>query len=303
MNKVITNKGNLSAITLGTGGNVDGNTLFKLLDKYYALGGRTIDTARMYTQLGESSEAVIGRWLKSRGVRKDITLVTKGGFPAQRANPECIKQDVEQSLEELGCTPDIYLFHRDTPSIPVGEFAALGDLLVNQKYTCGYGVSNWDNDRLEQLCSYADRNRLNAPCVSQIQWSLAQTDTVRMGDDTLVCMNKERLLWYEGLGMPLMAFSPQAKGFFSKYAAGVPYSQKVIDRFLSDENLARAQRVKELSEQMGVSAAAITLAYITSSLPFAVAVVGCLSEQQIEDSMTAADVTLTKEQCRWLYEG
>ena len=300
MNSITVNGLKLSSITFGTGGNVDGDTLLKLLDKSYSLGGRTIDTARMYTQLGESSEAVIGRWLKTRGVRDSITLVTKGGFPAQRATPDCIRDDMEQSLDALGCTPDFYLFHRDTPSIAVEEFAQLGDYLVKQNMTKNYGISNWDNGRICELETYAKSNNLALPCISQIQWSLAQSDCTRMGDDTLVCMNKERFTHYEKTNMPVMAFSPQAKGFFSKYAAGVPYSEKVIARFLSDDNLARAQRVTELAQQMGVSAAAIVLAYITSSLPNAVAVVGCLTEEHIEDSLTACKVILTKEQCEWL---
>ena len=303
MNTVVTYRGALSSITLGTGGNVDGDTLMRLLDKYYELGGRTIDTARMYTQLGESSEAVIGKWLRSRGVRDSITLVTKGGFPRERATPECIEQDIEQSLDALGFVPDMYLFHRDSPEIPAGEFADLGNRFISQRYTRGYGLSNWDNDRIRQMRNYTVQNCLAPPCVSQIQWSLAVSDSKRMGDDSLICMNERRLAEYEMMNMPIMAFSPQAKGFFSKYAAGVPYSQKVIDRFLSEENLARAQRVKELSERLGVSAAAIALAYITSRVPCAVAVVGCLSEAQIEDSLTACSVELTKEQCRWLYEG
>ena len=303
MKSIKANQINLSAITFGTGGNVDGDTLIKLLDKYYELGGRTVDTARMYTQLGESSEAVVGRWIKSRGVRDSITLVTKGGFPQSRANPDDIRKDMAQSLEELGCTPDLYLFHRDTPTIPAEDFAALGTHFVKQGFTKAYGVSNWDNPRIDQLCAAAKENDLQPPTLSQIQWSLAQSDCKRMGDDTLICMNSDRLAHYAQSGLPVMAFSPQAKGFFSKYAAGVPYSQKVIDRFLSDENLQRAQRAKALADQLGVSVAALVLAYISSSLPSAVSVVGCLTEAQVADSMSAADLALTKEQCAWLYGG
>ena len=47
----------------------------------------------------------------------------------------------------------------------------------------------------------------------------------------------------------------------------------------------------------------MVLAYISSSLPRAVSVVGCLTEAQVADSMSAADLTLTKEQCDWLYGG
>ena len=298
---IIVNGGiRLSDIVLGTGGAVSSDGLMRLLDKYYDLGGRTVDTARMYDQLGEKSELVVGRWLRTRGVRDSVTVVTKGGFPRERMQYECLRDDIERSLDALGCTPDLYLLHRDDPAVPAGEFADIADGFVRAGYARAWGVSNWDNSRINQAEEYARGHGKSVPAVSQIQWSLAETSGARIGDDTLVCMNGTRRAEYAQSGMPLMAFSSQAKGFFSKYASGTPFSDKVNARFVSDENLARAERVKQLSNQLGVSAAAVALSYILSSGLSAVAVVGCLSEQQLADSMTADGMRLCAEQVKWL---
>ncbi len=293
----------ICTVTLGTGGAINSDSLLALLDKYYELGGRTVDTARMYDQLGQPSEAVIGYWLKSRSVRSDITLVTKGGFPRERMKPNLIKDDIEQSLDLLGCAPDIYLLHRDEPTTHVGEFVELCNRFTKQGYTKAWGLSNWDNDRISEAKSYAKNHGLVEPCLSQIQWSLAVTTGKRAGDDTLVCMNEERKSDYAQSGMAVMAFASQAKGFFSKYASGAPFSQKVIDRFVSPKNLERAERVRMLSNELGVSAAAVAISYIVSAGLNSATVVGCLNEAQLCDSMTALNLNLTKEQCQYLYGG
>lgn len=67
------------------GTTISEDTAFALLDRYFELGGNTIDTARIYGQANPAdpdgptySEGIVGRWLASRGMRKDVVLVTKG---------------------------------------------------------------------------------------------------------------------------------------------------------------------------------------------------------------------------------
>lgn len=299
-NIILPNGSEISNIVLGTGGPISSDELLRLLDKYYELGGRTVDTARMYDQLGEKSESVIGRWLRTRGVRADVTLVTKGGFPRERMTYEALHDDIERSLDALKTVPDLYLFHRDNPDVPVDEFVDIASDFIDSGYTRLYGVSNWDNDRITAASDYAEGCAKPAPSLSQIQWSLAETTGKRAGDETLICMNKVRRAQYEQSGMPIMAFAPQAKGFFSKFASGAPFSDKVISRFLSDSNLCRAERVSNLADSLGVSAAAIALGYIISSGIRAACVVGCRNEEQLADSMTALEFRLDTNKVKWL---
>ncbi|THH30484.1 hypothetical protein EUX98_g3713, partial [Antrodiella citrinella] len=48
---------------------------FALLDAYYEAGGNYIDTANIYQS--ESSEAFIGEWMETRGIRDQIFVSTK----------------------------------------------------------------------------------------------------------------------------------------------------------------------------------------------------------------------------------
>ena len=76
------------ALTFGTGDfkrHDNDEAYFELLDTYIKHGGWCIDTARVYCDWLEdghnSSEGVIGRWMKARNNRDKIVLANKGRTP------------------------------------------------------------------------------------------------------------------------------------------------------------------------------------------------------------------------------
>jgi len=56
-------------------GSMNKDASFNLLDAYYNAGGNFIDTANSYQD--ETSEAFVGEWMESRGVRDQIIIATK----------------------------------------------------------------------------------------------------------------------------------------------------------------------------------------------------------------------------------
>ncbi len=94
----------IGGIPLVFGGNVLGWTLdrdksFAVLDAFYELGGRMIDSAEGYSvwvpgNKGGESETILGEWLESRGVRKDMLIGTKTGMggPAFALKPENVRK-------------------------------------------------------------------------------------------------------------------------------------------------------------------------------------------------------------------
>ena len=102
----------LSRVILGStyfGSTLDAGQSFALLDLYYDLGGRTIDTARVYGAWGGqigAAEAVIGRWLRLSG-HNDVIVITKCAHPApenralSRLDPKSIRDDLERSADAL----------------------------------------------------------------------------------------------------------------------------------------------------------------------------------------------------------
>ena len=115
----------LAGIPLVLGGNVFGWTIdrdgsFAVLDAFYEAGGRMIDTAEGYSNWvpgnkGGESEALIGEWLESRGVRADMRIGTKTGQggPPGALKPEAVAAALEGSLERLRTDyVDLYYAHR-----------------------------------------------------------------------------------------------------------------------------------------------------------------------------------------------
>lgn len=297
----------LSKIVLGTcyyGTDIPKDIAYDMLDMYYAAGGRTLDTARVYgldAAERSASERTVGDWMKSRGVRDEMLLVTKGGHPqlydlhVSRLSEGEIYADFEASMRDLSTDrADVYFLHRDDTSIPVGEIMNILDRLVKEGRVRALGASNWSLSRILEANAYALEKGKTPFSVSQIQWSLAHSTPEAWNDDTLVCMTDAEYAGYLKAGIPVMAYSPQAKGIFSKYIAGgeAALGRKIRERFLTDLNLRRIERVRALSAESGLSPAAIALGYITCNPLEGFAIVGCSSAAQLRDSLSAADLEM-----------
>ena len=129
-----TDLGTLFPLALGT---ATGNRRWAegpaaVFDAFLDLGGNVIDTARVYSALSKSEEA-IGKWFRESGKRSRVILVSKGGHPPlfpfprmhhPRLGAKEMRKDLEASLLALGtdCI-DIYLYHRDNPKEPAAALA------------------------------------------------------------------------------------------------------------------------------------------------------------------------------------
>ena len=291
-----------SKIILGTGYFGDGITeeeSFRIMDTYYELGGRHIDTARLYAD-GES-EKVVGRWLKDRKPA-DIFVSTKGGFydvdacEKPRLNEADIRGDLEQSLAalELDCV-DFYWLHRDDESIPASQIIDYMNALLQEGKFKKFGASNWRSERIEQANRYAKENDLTGFSASQIRFNPAYCLGERGG---LVGMDAKEFAFYQNNSMPVAAYSSQAKGFFSKMAefgeSGL--SEKAKKRYLCEENIRRTEIIKQLAKEHNCSLASVVCAILCSVAEFDVfPIIGGRNVMQILDSLQGADVEISSE--------
>ncbi len=294
----------LPALTFGTADfcrQDDDEYYFGLLDKYVELGGTCIDTARTYCSWikgGEdSSELIIGRWLKARNNRENMIISTKGGHPehdnmsVSRLDAKSLKADLDRSLECLNTSyVDVYFLHRDDERIPVSKIMPILDGFVKSGKVRFLGASNWTSGRIQAANEYAEAFGLEPFRVSQINYSLAHSSTDTFGDSTLVCMNMWEYSWYKKNNFPVMAFSPQAKGFFAKHSSVESIKKLPEGQFTSTANLARLAKVKELSEKTGTSPAVIPLGYLNSQSFFVSSVFAASNTKQIEEDMGAQDL-------------
>lgn len=310
----------VSRICLGTGGlgtTVSREDSFSLLDEYIALGGNFIDTAHVYgnwsSPIPGMSERTIGAWLAERNCRGNVVIATKGGHPAidrmdiPRLSRGEVMSDLRESLERLGVERiDLYWLHRDDPSRPVGEILDTLAEAMDLGLIRWYGLSNWKVYRLREAIEYAKKQGFPPPAGSQVGWSLADRVLETLGDPTMLFVDQETRQFHMETGLPLMAYSAQANGFFSgrykRSDLGVSDSP-VLKWYGTEENFNRLERAERLAQELGCTPNQVALAYLIAQ-PFPVfPVIFCRTIEQLRDSCGAAHVKLTEEQVRYLETG
>ncbi|MFI3214641.1 MAG: aldo/keto reductase [Eubacteriales bacterium] len=271
---------------------------FEMLDYYVSVGGNTFDTARVYADWlpggASASEKTLGSWMKARGNREDIIVVTKGGHPGietmsiSRMNEDAINADLEMSLSCLGTSYiDIYFLHRDDESVPVEQIIDIMDKLAKSGKIKAFGASNWKANRIKAANEYAKKTNKIQITVSQIQWSYALVTPELLGDSSLVCMNDEEYAMYQELKIPVMAFSSQAKGFMVKAIAnGVENLSPKLQSFICEENLYRLEKLKKKSEETGILPETLSLSYITDNELDGIVVTGMSSMEQLKNNLS-----------------
>jgi Predicted oxidoreductases (related to aryl-alcohol dehydrogenases) len=299
-------------------------------DQYAADGGNLIDTGLCYggwtpdvpaaievkvpenltgswSEHGYSpSELMIGQWLKSQN-RKDIVISTKGAHPAfgsmtkSRVRPEFIARDIECSLRNLDVDYiDVYFLHRDDYDMtyPVSKIIDELNRHVDKGEIMALGASNWTGARIEAANDYAEKHGLRGFSVNQILFSLAEISKEQIGDPTLVCMNEAEYDCAKKLGLTVMAYTSQARGFFSKYAHDIAAAGK--SNFATPENIKRLERVAEMSKAKNLTPAEISVAYLTSLDVDTIPIVGFSSLAQLAESTAAGDITLSAAEVAYL---
>lgn len=275
-----------------------------LMDAFLAVGGNCLDTAFVYN--GGRSEQAIGRWLAAHP-REAIVIIDKGAHPRSdgrpRVTPEAIEADLSESLDRLGirCI-DLYLLHRDDPSVPVGPIVeALHDQRVRGRIRA-FGGSNWTVPRIQAANAYAIERGLTPFVASSPHLSLARP--IRPRWPGCVNASDEDLRWHRDQQFPLFAWSSQAGGFFTgRFSPGVRDEGGITDTYDTVDNWERLRRARDSGVQRGLNANQMALAYVLNQ-PFpAFALIGPHSTDELRQSAAAIGVSLTKDEMAWLERG
>ena len=281
---------------------------YRCFDQYLERGGNCFDTARVYG--GGGSEAALGAYLKGKP-RGRYLVSTKCGHhdmgqpPKPRLSRAEILSDADQSLRALGCGyADVLFLHRDDIYRPVEEIMPVLHELVTAGKARILGASNWTAGRIAAANGFAAENGLTPFSVSQVLYNLGLTTAAQTGDLTHLVMDGAELRWYTDNQFPVMAWTATGKGFFAKAAAGLPMKPHASQYYAwLPENFARAERAKRLAEELGAPVSAVVLSYVTSGPVPCAGVTAFSSEEQLDETMRAADLTLTAAQRGYLETG
>lgn len=284
---------------------------YTILDKMYALGVNTFDTAHVYPNDGES---ILFGWAKKRAIRDKVVILSKCAHPNRwrsRVTTFDIMSDITDTLSKRDADYiDIYMLHRDNPSVDVGPIIEVLNELYEHGKIKSFGASNWTHDRVEQANEYAYKYGLMPFSSISPNFGLAEQIGNPWGEGcvTLSGNDAEKArMYYRNNQMPVFSYSPLGRGFFSGMirSSSKKEAEKILDKpsrlgYMYDSNFERLRRVEMLADELNLSVAQLAMAWLFNQPLNIFAIVGVIHEIYMKDNIDALHVKLTKKQLDWL---
>ncbi len=299
----------LDVSSLCLGGNVfgwtiDEETSFAVLDAYFEGGGTFIDTADVYStwavgHVGGESEAILGRWMSTRGNRDRVIMVTKIGSQmgtapdAKGLSRRYIMEEVEASLKRLQTDYiDVYLAHRDDQETPLEETLAAFNDLVRQGKVRSIGASNYSAARLSQALQISTQHDYARYESVQPPYNLVNREVYER--------DLEPLCREQGLGV--ITYSSLASGFLTgKYRSGKdmpssPRAKGVRERYMNDKGFRVLDQLDRVAKAHNATLSQVALAWILARPGITAPIASATSVEQVRELLGAVTLKLTEEE-------
>jgi len=289
------------------GGNVFGwtaneQTSFTVLDAFLAGGGNAIDTADVYSawapghEGGGQSETVIGKWLKQRGRRDDVLLLTKVGMDLggdkKGLSKVRIKQAVKDSLRRLQTDYiDLYQSHKDDETLPVTEpLEAYAELLKEGKIRA-IGASNFKPERLQAALDAADTHGLPRYESFQPEYNLYNHAAFEQQDLPVVQASGIGVIPYFGLASGFLTGKYRNEADLVKSVRGSTIGQK----YLNEQGKKLLAAMDAVANIHSATLAQVALAWLMQAPGITAPIASATSPGQIKELLEAMALQLTSE--------
>ncbi len=294
------------------GGNVFGWTAdeaasFALLDAFVEAGFNFIDTADMYSKWvpghsGGESEAVIGRWLKARGLRERVIIATKVGMmrePNQgNLARDHIMASIDASLTRLQTDYiDLYQSHRDDLSLPVDAPLEAYARLIEAGKVRFIGASNFSADRFAAALDASETMGLPRYETMQPEYNLYARQDFEAGLQDLCVARHVSVIPYFSL----------ASGFLTgKYRSEQDFSKSVRGGNMAKYLDARGHRIlaalDSVAEAHAAEPAQIALAWLMARPSIAAPIASSTTVDQLHSLAKAARIELSSAEMTLLQD-
>ena len=290
-------------ITLG--GNVFGWTLdesgsFRVLDAALDAGINFIDTADLYSRwvpghTGGESEAILGKWLHSRGNRARVIVATKVGMDLgegkQGLSAAYMARAVEDSLRRLQTDHiDLYQSHLDDSKTPIDETLRAYQQLIEQGKVRYIGASNYNGARLREAEETARRNRLPRYESLQPHYNLMEREPYESDLAPVVAQH----------GLGVLPYFSLASGFLTgKYRSAEDLKDKArgggVAKYMNARGLAVLAALDEVAAASGSTPARAALAWLIARPGITSAIASATRVEHVADFTGAAELKLDAE--------
>ena len=293
----------LAIAPLVLGGNVfgwtaDENTSFNLLDRFTEAGLNAVDTADSYSRWvpghkGGESETIIGKWMKSRGNRDQVVVITKVGSDMGQGKKDLsaayIEKAAEDSLKRLQVDAiDLYLSHWPDDTVPYDETLGAYEKLLKAGKIRYVGASNLDAGQLEASLRVASHKKLPRYEVLQPEYNLYD----RAGfDRTLrdLCIAEE---------IGVITYFSLARGFLSgKYRSEADLGKSLrgggVAKYLDARGLRILAALDAVSARHSATPAEVALAWVIAQPGVTAPISSATTEAQVDSLIRAVSLKLS----------
>jgi aryl-alcohol dehydrogenase-like predicted oxidoreductase len=293
----------LSVAPLVLGGNVFGWTAdkkasFAVLDAFAGAGLNAIDTADAYSTWvpgneGGESETIIGEWMKARGNRSRVIVITKVGSPMGKGKEglkaRYIEEAAEASLRRLQTDViDLYLAHWPDMATPLEETLGAFQRLIEKGKIRWCGGSNLTVALLEGALAAAKARGGPRYEVLQPEYNLAD----RQGFESGLAELCER----EQIGV--ITYFSLAKGFLSgKYRSEADLAQSArgggVKPYLEPRGFRILDALDKVAGRHKAKPAEVALAWVMARPGVTAPIASATSVEQVASLVRATALALT----------
>ena len=291
---------------LAFGGNVFGWTIdeersFELLDAFVDAGFNLIDTADVYSHWkpgnkGGESETIIGKWMKQRGNRDKVIIVTKvGGAVAggkKSLTRQHIMEAVDDSLQRLQTDYiDLYLSHWDDLDTPVAETIEAYAEIIKQGKVKAIGASNLSAARLIESLQYSEARGLPRYEALQPEYNLYSRRKYEQEYEPICIEKGLGVINYYALASGFLTGKYRTPGDVEKSARG----GGVVKTYLNYRGLRILNALDEVATAYNTTPASIAIAWLIARPSITAPIASATSIEQLDDLVKAAQLQLDTE--------
>jgi aryl-alcohol dehydrogenase-like predicted oxidoreductase len=285
------------------GGNVfgwtaDKKTSFDLLDRFVGAGLNAVDTADVYAawapgNKGGESETILGEWMKARGKRGEVTVITKVGSPMgpgkKGLKANYVVEAADASLKRLQIeTIDLYLSHWPDPETSYEETLEAYAGLIKAGKIRWCGASNLNVEQMRAALKASKTAGLPRYEVLQPEYNLYDRSSY---DGALrdLCMAED---------VGVITYFSLAKGFLSgKYRGEADLGKSArgggVKGYLNPRGFRILAALDATAAAHKAKPAEIALAWIIHRAGVTAPIASATSLPQLESLIAATKVTLS----------
>lgn len=277
---------------------INDKTAEELMGLAYDNGINFFDNAEIYA-LGES-EKMMGRVIKKKKWDRTSFIVSskvfwgwrgKGNKPNQTGlSRKHVIEACHEALQRLQVEYlDLYFCHRPDKNTPIEETVWAMNHLIQQGKILYWGTSEWSGVEIMEAHRIAAQYRLIGPVVEQPQYNMFEREK----------LEKEYLDVFRTVGLGTTIWSPLAAGLLSgKYNDGIPKGSRFAlqgfdwlrDRWASEDKIKKVKKIAELAKKLGVSTAALSIAWCIKNKNVSTAILGATKKQQLTENLKSLEV-------------